>query len=149
MSAAEIPRPTAEDLARLEGAMLIPEQPGEYEEFSDCGPVVRRNASGELPRCPLDSVRRAMLKSLDQQQMTRYELWKKARAHHKGLSASAVYEYLRGARDLGIASVEALMKAANLKVVPQSKPHLVKVKPAASVAAKKPAARRVNRFSKA
>jgi hypothetical protein len=51
--------------------------------------------------------------------MTRYTLWKKARAHHKGLSESAVYEYLRGARDLGIASVEALMKAANLKVVPQ------------------------------
>jgi hypothetical protein len=119
MSAAEIPRPTAADLARLEEARLIPEQPGEYEEFSGCGPVVRRNATGELPRWPLDSVRRAMLKSLDQQQMTRYELWKKARAHHKSLSASAVYEYLRGARDLGIESVEALMKAANLKVVPQ------------------------------
>jgi hypothetical protein len=32
------------------------------------------------------------------------------------LSQSAVYEYLRGQRDIGVASVEALMAAAELQV---------------------------------
>ena len=49
--------------------------------------------------------------------MTRYELWKKARAHCGTLSRSAVYEYLRGVRDIGVEYAEALMMAAELQVV--------------------------------
>ena len=49
--------------------------------------------------------------------MTRYQLWKKAHAHCETLSASAVYDYLRGVRDIGIEYAEALMEAANLKVI--------------------------------
>jgi hypothetical protein len=53
--------------------------------------------------------------------MTRYELWKKARAHCRTLSRSAVYEYLRGARDIGVEFAEALMMASNLRVVTQGR----------------------------
>ncbi len=53
--------------------------------------------------------------------MTRYELWKKARAHCGTLSRSAVYEYLRGVRDIGVEYAEALMTAANLKIVGQDR----------------------------
>jgi hypothetical protein len=83
---------------------------------------VHRDASGNLPRRQLGPVRQAILESLDDHGMTRYELWKKARGHHGTLSRSAVYEYLRGVRDIGIESAEALMMAANLKVVGESRP---------------------------
>jgi hypothetical protein len=67
-------------------------------------------------------VRRAILESLDEHGMTRYELWKKARAHCGTLSRSAVYEYLRGVRDIGVEYAEALMMAADLRVVGQGRP---------------------------
>jgi hypothetical protein len=54
--------------------------------------------------------------------MTRYELWKKARAHCVTLSRSAVYEYPGGVRDIGVEHAEALMMAADLRVVGESRP---------------------------
>ena len=61
------------------------------------------------------------MESLDDHGMTRYELWKKARDHCGTLSRSAVYEYLRGSRDIGVEYAEALMMAASLKVVGQGR----------------------------
>jgi len=83
------------------------------------GARVERDASGELQEKPLGKIREAILSSLGSHQMTRYELWKKARAIRPTLSESAVYEYLRGQRDIGVASAEAMMAAAKLKVTPQ------------------------------
>jgi hypothetical protein len=120
-SAAELPERTSQDLDRLEAAMRIPVQPGEAEEGKNVGPRVRRGTSGDLPERPLGPVRRAILASLDRHNMTRYQLWKKARAHCHRLSASAVYDYLRGVRDIGVEYAEALMKAAKLKVVGSGK----------------------------
>jgi hypothetical protein len=117
ISADEIPEPTRQDLERLEAVMRIPVRASEAEQSKDIGPIVRRKASGELPKRPLGPVRRAILAALDHHGMTRYQLWKKAHAHCGTLSASAVYDYLRGARDIGIEYAEALMEAANLKVV--------------------------------
>lgn len=122
ISADAIPKPTHEDLSRLDATMRIPVLAREAEESKDIGRIVRRKASGELPKRPLGSVRRAILASLDHHQMTRYQLWKKAHAHCETLSASAVYDYLRGTRDIGIEYAEALMEAANLKVVGRSRP---------------------------
>jgi hypothetical protein len=48
--------------------------------------------------------------------MTRYRLWQKAQAQCRTLSQSAVYEYLRGERDIGVTYVEALMAASGVKV---------------------------------
>jgi len=121
MSADEIPESTRQDLDRLDAAMRIPVRASEAGESKDIGPIVRRKASGELPKRPLGPVRRAILASLDHHGMTRYQLWKKAHAHCETLSASAVYDYLRGVRDIGIEYAEALMEAANLKVVERSR----------------------------
>lgn len=88
------------------------------ELMGDEAPVVRDPAS-RLPKARLGPVRKAILESLDEHGMTRYALWKKARVHCATLSRSAVYEYLRGDRGIGIEYAEALMTAANLKVVAQ------------------------------
>src|SRR5204863_10088360 len=86
---------TAQDLARLRETMPRPVQTDDIPELKGTEAPVCRDASGNLPRRELGPVRRAMLESLDDQGMTRYELWKKAHAHCGTLSRSAVYEYLR------------------------------------------------------
>jgi hypothetical protein len=113
---------TAQDLARLRESMHRPVRTDDIPELKGTEAPVCRDASGNLPRRRLGPVRRAILESLDDHGMTRYELWKKARAHCVTLSRSAVYEYLRGVRDIGVEYAEALMMAANLKVVGQGRP---------------------------
>ena len=113
---------TAQDLARLRETMRRPVQTDDIPELKGTEAPVCRDASGNLPRRELGPVRRAILESLDDHRMTRYELWKKARARCGTLSRSAVYEYLRGVRDIGVEYAEALMMAANLKVVGQDQP---------------------------
>ncbi len=112
---------TALDVARLRETMRLPVQTDEIPELKGTEPPVRRDGSGKLPRRELGPVRRAILESLDDHGMTRHALWKKARGHCGTLSRSAVYEYLRGARDIGVEYAEALMMAADLKVVGQGR----------------------------
>ena len=51
--------------------------------------------------------------------MTRYELWQAARVHCPRLPASAVYEFLRGQREIGLPYAEAILEAAGLVVAPR------------------------------
>ena len=122
MSADEIPARTPRDMARLKAAMNIPVEPSEDLEPSQLvGPEVRRDASGRIVKRPLGLLRAAILAALDRHQMTRYAFWKKAHARCESLSASAVYEYLRGDREIGSEYLEALIEAASLKVVNQGR----------------------------
>jgi hypothetical protein len=120
-SAGEGPVATALHLARLRETMRRPVRTDDIRELKRIQAPVRRDASGNLLARRLGPVGRAILESLDNHSMTRYELWKKARAHCGTLSRSAVFEYLRGARDIGVEYAEALMMAANLKVVGQDR----------------------------
>jgi hypothetical protein len=122
LSAGDGHAPTALDLARLRETMRRAVRTDDIPELKGTEAPVCRDASGDLPRRRLGPVRRAILESLDDRRMTRYELWKKARVHCGTLSRSAVYEYLRGTRDIGVEYAEALMMAANLKVVGQGRP---------------------------
>jgi hypothetical protein len=116
-SESEIASPTARDLERLRGAMQrdidtsdIPElQPGRAAR-------ARRTAAGKPIVPPESAIRDAIRRELDRRQITRYELWKRAHAHCPTLPESAVYEFLRGERQIGLEYVEALLTAANLEV---------------------------------
>ena len=114
-SAGERRATTALDRARLRETMRRPVRTDDIRELIGTEAPVLRDEFGNLPVRRLGPVRRAILESLDAHAMTRYELWKKARAHCATLSRSAVYEYLRGARDIGVEYAEALMIAANLE----------------------------------
>ena len=117
-SADDLPARTPQDIARLKAAMDIPVEPSEeLESARPVGPGVRRDATGRIVKRPLGLLRAAILASLDRHKMTRYELWKKAHARCESLSASAVYEYLRGDREIGSEYMEALIEAAKLEVV--------------------------------
>jgi hypothetical protein len=112
----KIPNPRLEELDRLEVAMNRPINTSDIPETTKLGRRVKRDASGRLQTRPLGKIREAILDALDHRQMTRYRLWQKAHALHPTLSQSAVYEYLRGQRDIGVSNVEALIAAAGVKV---------------------------------
>lgn len=63
-------------------------------------------------------LRQAILSELGHRQLTRYELWKKARHFCPKLPESAVYEFLRGTRQVGVVYVEAMLQALGLCVRP-------------------------------
>src|SRR4051812_33391310 len=92
----------------------IPEKRGPFRP-------IKRDLSDRPSRGHKSSIRAAILGALERQQMTRYQLWRAARFHCESLSQSAVYEYLRGQRDIGIPYVEALMEASGLTVRPKAK----------------------------
>jgi hypothetical protein len=121
VSAGEGNAGTAQDLADLRGSMRRPVCPDDIPELKGTEVPVCRDASGKLPKRKFGPVRQAILQSLDEHEMTRYELWKKARTHCVTLSRSAVYEYLRGSRDIGVEYAEALMEAVELKVVAEGR----------------------------
>jgi hypothetical protein len=117
-----IPDRTLGELDRLEAAMNRPIDTSDIPETKKLGPRLKRDASGRLQKGPLSPIRKAILSALGHRQMTRYRLWQKANALHPTLSQSAVYEYLRGERDIGVTSVEALMAAAGVKVTSTKPP---------------------------
>lgn len=116
-SARSLPKATEGGLARLRSALEGPIDTAEIPEAKGAPSRVPRDASGRLATKERPSpIREAILKELGRRQMTRYELWKAARDHCTTLPQSAVYEYLRGQREIGLPYAEALMAAVGLGV---------------------------------
>jgi hypothetical protein len=65
-------------------------------------------------------IREAVARQMKRLHLTAYRLWQLARAHYPSLSQSAVHEFLKGQRQLELPSVEALLAAADLRVVSKS-----------------------------
>jgi hypothetical protein len=116
-SAGEIPSSTPRDLKRLrrmmEGKIDTSDVPARRP-----GPATRarRTPEGRPFTPPASAIRDAIRRELGRRQITRYELWRRARAHCPTLPESAVYEFLRGERQIGLEYVEALLAAVDLEV---------------------------------
>jgi hypothetical protein len=133
-----LPAATEADVARLRAALDAPIDTSEIPE--KVGPFnrIKRDASGRLPRRREGPIRRAILDALESRGMTRYQLWRAARLHCDTLSQSAVYEYLRGQRDIGLRYAEALMEASGVTVRPKTKAFLPKAHRTAACMAANP-----------
>jgi len=116
ISAAEVPTASRQALARLRAAMESPIDTSEIPEGRPGSARARRAAAGARPPVVPSRIRDAILSELGRQAITRYELWKRARAFCPTLSESAVYEFLRGQRQIGLSYVEALMAAVGVSV---------------------------------
>jgi len=120
--AAEIAAPTQSALTRLRAAM---EKKVDTSDISERKPArtmrARRTADGKLVAAPESAIRDAIRRELGRREITRYDLWKRARAHCPTLPESAVYEFLRGQRQIGLEYVEALLAAVELEVRPRHK----------------------------
>ncbi len=116
-SASEIAPASARGLERLRKAMAGDIDTSEIpERRSGRATRARRSSRGRLIAPRRSAIRDAILRELGRRQITRYELWKRARVHGPTLSESAVYEFLRGERQIGLEYVEALLAAVGLEV---------------------------------
>jgi hypothetical protein len=119
-SKSEIPPASKSDLDRLRAAMKGDIDTSEIPERRNFQRI-KRDASGNLP--PRKSViRDAVALEMKHLPITVYRLWQLARAHYPPLSQSAVHEFLNGQRQLELPSVEALLAAVDLRVVPRTMP---------------------------
>lgn len=111
------PAISPEEMAALVAAMDQPiETSGTPVGVRKLKPVVR-DPKDRLPKPSHKSVvQQKILLALDRRNMTRYQLWRKAKRYCPTLSESAVYEYLRGTRNINIEYAEAMMKAAKVTV---------------------------------
>jgi hypothetical protein len=115
--AGEIKKTSPEELARI-GAIAdqdidysdIPEQTGERRRL-------KRDENGRLPK-RRNAIRDAIVLAVQDRNMTAYSLWKEAKAHCPTISETAVGEFLKGQRSIGIEYLEALMIALGLAITP-------------------------------
>lgn len=114
-SAEQVSAASARDLDRLRAAQRGPIDTSDIPERR--GPHARllRDAQGLLPRRSM--IRDAIAREVARRGITAYQLWKEAQAHCPSLSQAAVYEFLKGQRQIGLDYAEALMAATGLAVV--------------------------------
>jgi hypothetical protein len=112
--AGAIPPLTPEAIARLES---IDEDSIDHSDIPDQSSADRliRDESGRLPRRSV--IRDAVAGVMAERHLTTYALWKEARVHCPTISESAVGEFLKGQRQIGLDYAEALMAAAGLSLV--------------------------------
>jgi hypothetical protein len=119
-SADEVPRATHNDLNRLRRAMARSDSQVRSKRKNGSSPIflpIRRDDNGHIIKNPPSQIRSAILGELDRRQMTRYQLWKLASEICPTLTQSAVYEFLRGFRQLGLEYIESLLAALKLRVI--------------------------------
>jgi hypothetical protein len=113
----EISATSPEDLARM---LAIPDElidTSEIPEQTGQRKPLKRDSSGRLPR-HRSPIRDSIAAVMTERDMTAYALWKAAREHCPTLSETAVGEFLKGNRSVGLDYLEAIMAALDLTIVP-------------------------------
>ncbi|HEV8607168.1 MAG TPA: hypothetical protein VGQ99_17645 [Tepidisphaeraceae bacterium] len=108
---------TSEELTRFRKAMEDGKNDDASEGLPGPSKRIHRDSRGRLPPKLKSVIRDAILEELGNREITRYQLWKLAKNHCATIPESAVYEFLRGQRHLGLEYVEALIAALGLVVV--------------------------------
>lgn len=113
---ADAPRAaSAAELGRLLAAADGPIDTSDIPERDGPGRPAERDVEGRLARRPKDVICVAILDALGRTGMNRHQLWQAAREFKPTISQSAVYEYLRGGRDIEASNLSAMVRAAGLK----------------------------------
>jgi hypothetical protein len=117
MTSEEIPATTAEELARM---LAIPDEAIDTSDIPERrGPRRRlqRDGDGRLPGRQ-GVIRETIAAAMAERDLTVYALWKEAKAHCPTISETAVGDFLKGRRSIGIDYLEAIMHALGLTIVP-------------------------------
>jgi hypothetical protein len=87
------------------------------------GPVDRvvRDASGRIVRPNRSVLRAAIAEELERRGISPHQLWKEAQKHCPTIPESAVYEFLSGKRQIGLAYLDANFEAMDLTVTKRSR----------------------------
>jgi hypothetical protein len=85
------------------------------EQAGPCNRIVR-DANGRIARPRQSRLRAAILAEVKRRGISGHQLWKEARTHCDTIPESAVYEFLTGKRQVGLAYLDAMLEAMNLTV---------------------------------
>jgi hypothetical protein len=82
------------------------------------GPTTRlvRDANGRVVKAPKSRLRSAILFELERRGISGHQLWLEAMKHCQTIPESAVYEFLAGKRQVGLAYLDAMLEALDLTV---------------------------------
>ncbi len=116
--AGQIPATSPEELARM---LAIPDESIDLTDIPEqpAGGRLTRDEAGRLPVRP-SFLRDAIAAAMAERNMSTYALWKEAKATCPTISETAVGEFLKGKRQIGLAYLETLMTVTGLTVVPKS-----------------------------
>ena len=118
-SAKRIRRSTPAELVRLASRADEPVDTSDIPERVDpCNRVVR-DADGRIVKPQQSPLRSAILAEVHRRGISGHRLWKEARAYCDTIPESAVYEFLAGKRQIGLAYLDAMLEAMDLTVSPR------------------------------
>jgi hypothetical protein len=116
----EVEPPTPEE---IEAMLAIPDDAIDTSDIPECSGGERLIRDEHWKLVPQKSVLRdAIVAAMTEQGLTAYALWKLAKVHCPTLSESAVGEFLKGKRAIGLRYVESLLAATGLTVTPAPLP---------------------------
>lgn len=75
-----------------------------------------RDSSGRIIHPPKSRIRGAILSEIERRGLSGHQLWIEARKRCETLPESAVYEFLAGKRQVGLAYLDAMLEALDLTV---------------------------------
>lgn len=112
--AEDIPPPTEAQMLRLRrGSVASPNLSDIVEGLIGRTPEYKTPDSDVLK----SEIRLAIVREMNRRKLSGYGIWKRATPHCKTLPMSAIYEFLRGERQIGTRYLEAIMAALELKLV--------------------------------
>jgi len=118
-SVKRIRRSTPSELARLARRGDEPVDTSDIpERVGPCNRVVR-DADGRIVKPEQSPLRAAILAEVKRRGISGHRLWKEARACCDTIPESAVYEFLAGKRQIGLAYLDAMLEALDLTVSPR------------------------------
>jgi len=111
-----IRRSGSSQLVRLADQMNDPVDTSDItEQVGPCNRVVR-DANGTIVKPRQSMLRAAILAQVKQRGISGHQLWKEARTYCDTIPESAVYEFLTGKRQVGLAYLDAMLEAMDLTV---------------------------------
>jgi hypothetical protein len=110
----EVRRPSPERLAEIEA---IPEEAIDTSDIPEMagGQRLYRDENGRLPR-RRSVVRETIAATMAEREMTNYALWRAAREHCPTITETAIGQFLKGQRSIGLEYLEAIMAALGLEL---------------------------------
>ncbi|MBI4582955.1 MAG: hypothetical protein HY717_02880 [Planctomycetes bacterium] len=119
-SATEIRRSTPLEIAPLAAQIHDPVDTSELPERTGPSNRVTRDEHGRIIRPQQSLLRSAILAEIKRRDVSGHQLWKKAQKYCATIPESAVYEFLSGKRQVGLAYLDAMLEAMQLTVAHQS-----------------------------
>ena len=113
-TAGELPGTSPEEIARM---LAIRDEDIDTSDIPEMagGRRLYRDENGRLPG-RRSVVREVVVATMAEREMTNYALWKAAKEHCPTITETAIGQFLKGQRSIGLEYLEAIMAALGLEI---------------------------------